>query len=134
MEELDVEILDAEAAAAHVAEWGRLAADCLEPNGFLEPGFALPAARHLAKHRRRISSSCGTAAADCWAFARLSGRAAFRPESGRMSKRRSALRCSTASAPRKRSRRSLHFVESIGQRWWGSCFRRFRKTGPPRGF
>jgi len=51
MEELDVEILDAEAAAAHVAEWGRLAADCLEPNGFLEPGFALPAARHLAKHR-----------------------------------------------------------------------------------
>lgn len=48
---LKVELLAPDAAATHVAPWRRLAADCLEPNVFLEPGFALPAARHLAKGR-----------------------------------------------------------------------------------
>jgi CelD/BcsL family acetyltransferase involved in cellulose biosynthesis len=47
---MTVEILSPEAAAIHIAEWQRLAADCLEPNIFLDPGFALAAARHLAKH------------------------------------------------------------------------------------
>jgi CelD/BcsL family acetyltransferase involved in cellulose biosynthesis len=51
MEKLSVEILSPEAAAAHAGEWRHLAADCLEPNGFLEPGLALPAAHHLAKGR-----------------------------------------------------------------------------------
>jgi CelD/BcsL family acetyltransferase involved in cellulose biosynthesis len=48
MEKLRVEVLSHEAAAAHAGEWHYLAAHCLEPNGFLEPGFALAAARHLA--------------------------------------------------------------------------------------
>lgn len=52
MEKLSVEILSPEAAAAHASEWRHLAANCLEPNGFLEPGFALPAAHHLAKGRQ----------------------------------------------------------------------------------
>ena len=51
VEPLDVELLDTEAAAAHAAEWSDLAANCLEPNAFFEPGFALAAARHLAKGR-----------------------------------------------------------------------------------
>lgn len=51
MDELGVEILSREAAAAHIEEWRRLAADCLEPNGFLEPDFALAAARHLGRPR-----------------------------------------------------------------------------------
>jgi CelD/BcsL family acetyltransferase involved in cellulose biosynthesis len=51
MEKLSVEILSREGAAAHVGGWRHLAANCLEPNGFLEPGFALPAAHHLAKGR-----------------------------------------------------------------------------------
>lgn len=50
-EPLTVELLSPEAAAAHAAEWRDLAADCLEPNIFFEPGFALAAARHLAKGR-----------------------------------------------------------------------------------
>jgi CelD/BcsL family acetyltransferase involved in cellulose biosynthesis len=49
MEKLSVDIVSLEVAAACVEEWRQLAARCLEPNGFLEPGFALPAARHLAK-------------------------------------------------------------------------------------
>ncbi|MHB8885526.1 MAG: GNAT family N-acetyltransferase [Methylovirgula sp.] len=48
---LYVELLDPEAAAAHAAAWRALAANCLEPNVFFEPGFALAAARHLAKGR-----------------------------------------------------------------------------------
>jgi CelD/BcsL family acetyltransferase involved in cellulose biosynthesis len=51
MEELRVEILRPEAAAGYIDEWRHLAANCLEPNGFLEPGFALAAARHLFKRR-----------------------------------------------------------------------------------
>ena len=51
MEKLSTEILSPEAAAEHAGEWRQLAANCLEPNGFLEPGFALPAAYHLAKAR-----------------------------------------------------------------------------------
>jgi CelD/BcsL family acetyltransferase involved in cellulose biosynthesis len=49
MEKLSLEIVNPEAAAAHIVEWRQLAANCLEPNCFLEPGFALPAANHLAK-------------------------------------------------------------------------------------
>ncbi len=49
MEKLSVDIVGPEAAAAYIGEWRRLAANCLEPNCFLEPGFALPAANHLAK-------------------------------------------------------------------------------------
>ncbi|QXX74911.1 hypothetical protein MHY1_01728 [Methylovirgula sp. HY1] len=49
--ELLVDLLDAEAAAAHAVAWRELAANCLEPNVFFEPGFALAAARHLAKSR-----------------------------------------------------------------------------------
>jgi CelD/BcsL family acetyltransferase involved in cellulose biosynthesis len=49
IDRLGVEILSPEAAAAYVGEWRHLAGDCLEPNGFLEPGFALAAARHLAR-------------------------------------------------------------------------------------
>lgn len=45
---LTVEALTPEAAARHQAEWQRLADDCLEPNVFLTPGFALAAARHLS--------------------------------------------------------------------------------------
>ncbi len=49
MEKLSLDIVGPEAAAAHIGEWRQLAANCLEPNCFLEPGFALPAANHLAK-------------------------------------------------------------------------------------
>ncbi len=49
MEKLNVEILSSDTASAYVGEWRQLAANCLEPNVFLEPGFALAAARHLAK-------------------------------------------------------------------------------------
>lgn len=48
---MTVEVLCPDAAGAYVAEWRRLPEDCLEPNIFLEPGFALAAARHLAKRR-----------------------------------------------------------------------------------
>ncbi len=48
---MTVEVLRPDAAGAYAAEWRRLAEDCLEPNIFLEPGFALAAARHLAKRR-----------------------------------------------------------------------------------
>jgi CelD/BcsL family acetyltransferase involved in cellulose biosynthesis len=51
VDELRVELLNCEATAAHVEAWRALAADPLEPNGFLEPSFALAAARHLAKGR-----------------------------------------------------------------------------------
>lgn len=44
-----VENVTAQAAEAHVAAWRALAAHCLEPNVFLEPDFALAAARHLAR-------------------------------------------------------------------------------------
>lgn len=44
-----VESLTAEAAEAHVAAWRGLATRCLEPNVFLEPDFALAAAKHLAE-------------------------------------------------------------------------------------
>jgi len=44
-----VERLKAESAEAHAAAWEDLARRCLEPNVFLEPGFALAAAKHLAK-------------------------------------------------------------------------------------
>jgi CelD/BcsL family acetyltransferase involved in cellulose biosynthesis len=48
MRPMRVESLTAEAAATHVADWRSLATHCLEPNVFLEPDFALAAARHLA--------------------------------------------------------------------------------------
>ena len=44
-----VERLEAESAEAHATAWQDLAHRCLEPNVFLEPGFALAAAKHLAK-------------------------------------------------------------------------------------
>lgn len=44
-----VEDLTAAAAEAHIGAWRRLAAHCLERNVFLEPDFALAAAKHLAK-------------------------------------------------------------------------------------
>jgi CelD/BcsL family acetyltransferase involved in cellulose biosynthesis len=44
-----VERLEAVTAEAHAAAWQDLARRCLEPNVFLEPGFALAAAKHLAK-------------------------------------------------------------------------------------
>lgn len=50
-ERLGVEVLSPESAAVHAREWRHLAADCLEPNVFMEPGFALAAARHLAVDR-----------------------------------------------------------------------------------
>jgi len=45
---LTVELLNLEAAAAYVAQWRHLAETCIEPNIFLDPDFALPAARHIA--------------------------------------------------------------------------------------
>ncbi len=54
VDELRVELLSCEAAAAHVEAWRALAADPLEPNGFLEPGFMLAAARHLGRGRPRF--------------------------------------------------------------------------------
>ncbi len=49
MHELSLELLGTEAAAAHVEDWRRLAALSLEPNVFLDPSFALPAAQYLGR-------------------------------------------------------------------------------------
>ncbi len=46
---LTVEALTADAAALHHSDWQSLADRAIEPNVFLGPGFALAAARHLAK-------------------------------------------------------------------------------------
>jgi hypothetical protein len=45
---LTVELLTPQEAAAFVTQWRHLAETCLEPNVFLNPDFALPAARHIA--------------------------------------------------------------------------------------
>lgn len=45
---LTVELLSPEAAAAYLPQWRNLAETCLEPNVFLDPDYALPAARHIA--------------------------------------------------------------------------------------
>ncbi|ATQ70304.1 MULTISPECIES: GNAT family N-acetyltransferase [Methylosinus] len=42
-----VEALDAEQMAAFTRDWADLVARAVEPNGFLEPGFALELARHF---------------------------------------------------------------------------------------
>jgi len=49
---LTVECIPSEAAGAFIAEWRDLVGRCLEPNAFLEPAFALAAARHLGDGRR----------------------------------------------------------------------------------
>lgn len=49
---LTVECLSPSQAEAWLDEWRRLAETCIEPNVFLEPDFALSAARHLAKAPR----------------------------------------------------------------------------------
>jgi CelD/BcsL family acetyltransferase involved in cellulose biosynthesis len=53
-EPLTVELLSAEGAAVHIAHWRRLTQTCLEPNIFLDPDFALSAARHIAKRAPRF--------------------------------------------------------------------------------
>lgn len=47
-----IDRLDAVDAVAHREAWVDLAARALEPNVFLDPDFALPAAQHLAGRRR----------------------------------------------------------------------------------
>src|SRR6185312_10834209 len=49
---LRVECLSPSQAEAWLGDWRRLAEACIEPNVFLDPGFALAAARHLAKTPR----------------------------------------------------------------------------------
>lgn len=49
---LTVESLSPSQAEAWLDDWRRLAETCIEPNVFLEPDFALPAARHLARTPR----------------------------------------------------------------------------------
>ncbi len=51
-DDLVVERVDVEVMAAHEAAWRDLVGRALEPNVFLEPGFALPAARLFAPARR----------------------------------------------------------------------------------
>lgn len=46
-----VELLNTEAAAGRRAAWADLVRRSLEPNVFLEPGFALPAAQHIPSRR-----------------------------------------------------------------------------------
>ncbi len=47
-----VEFCDAQAVQAHERAWAALATRALEPNVFLEPGFALPALRHFPPAQR----------------------------------------------------------------------------------
>ena len=49
-----VELLSAEAAAGRRAAWSDLVLRSLEPNVFLEPDFALPAAQHIVAARRPV--------------------------------------------------------------------------------
>ncbi len=49
-----VDRVDAAAAALHRDAWADLVARALEPNVFLDPDFALPAARHLAGRRSPV--------------------------------------------------------------------------------
>ena len=49
-----VELLSAEAAAGRRAAWSDLVLRSLEPNVFLEPDFALPAAQHISAARRPV--------------------------------------------------------------------------------
>jgi CelD/BcsL family acetyltransferase involved in cellulose biosynthesis len=48
------EALSFQQIAEHVAEWNDLTARALEPNAFLEPGFALSAARHFPASARPV--------------------------------------------------------------------------------
>ncbi|MBY6241356.1 GNAT family N-acetyltransferase [Methylosinus sp. Sm6] len=48
------EALDAEQIAPFTRDWADLAARAVEPNGFLEPGFALEAARHFPARSRPL--------------------------------------------------------------------------------
>ncbi len=49
---LSIEVCDAQAVVAYEQAWGALADRALEPNVFLEPGFALPAIRHFPPAQR----------------------------------------------------------------------------------
>ncbi|WP_018264155.1 GNAT family N-acetyltransferase [Methylosinus sp. LW4] len=51
---LETEALDVERMSAHVRDWAELVSRAIEPNGFLEPGFALPAARHFPAKSRPL--------------------------------------------------------------------------------
>ncbi len=48
----EVELLSAEAAASQIGPWRDLVSRSLEPNIFLDPDFALPAAQHVIAARR----------------------------------------------------------------------------------
>jgi CelD/BcsL family acetyltransferase involved in cellulose biosynthesis len=48
------EALDVEQMAPFVADWSDLVSRAVEPNGFLEPGFALEAARHFPARSRPL--------------------------------------------------------------------------------
>lgn len=52
---LRVEALDPREAEPHRAAWAALCARALEPNPFLDPDFALPAAQHLALRRPTLA-------------------------------------------------------------------------------
>lgn len=49
--ELELEFVNSAVACAYVDQWNELARRCLEVNVFMEPAFALPAARHLGGGR-----------------------------------------------------------------------------------
>ncbi len=51
---LETEALGVERMSEHVRDWADLVERAAEPNGFLEPGFALPAARHFPARSRPL--------------------------------------------------------------------------------
>jgi CelD/BcsL family acetyltransferase involved in cellulose biosynthesis len=51
---LETEALGVERMSEHVRDWAELVSRAIEPNGFLEPGFALPAARHFPAKSRPV--------------------------------------------------------------------------------
>ncbi|BBU61295.1 hypothetical protein MSC49_12300 [Methylosinus sp. C49] len=51
---LETEALDVERMSERVRDWAELVSRAIEPNGFLEPGFALPAARHFPAKSRPL--------------------------------------------------------------------------------
>lgn len=51
---LETEALDVERMSEFVRDWADLVSRAIEPNGFLEPGLALPAARHFPAKSRPL--------------------------------------------------------------------------------
>ncbi|MBG0810464.1 GNAT family N-acetyltransferase [Methylosinus sp. H3A] len=51
---LETEALGVERMSEHIRDWADLVERSAEPNGFLEPGFALPAARHFPAKSRPV--------------------------------------------------------------------------------